>query len=83
MPVLAAIKNGLRHSIARNTPHAKCISSSLDPQNQPSLVKLTSTSGSAPLPPERFHLPANEMRERAFETDVGGDSRPCQPASWF
>ncbi len=47
-PVLAAISRGLRHSTARNTPQARCMSSSLEPRNQPSLVRFTSTSGSLP-----------------------------------
>ena len=32
----------------RNSAQARCMSSSLEPQNQPSLVRFTSTSGSAP-----------------------------------
>ena len=48
-PVLAAINSGLRHSTARNTPQARCMSNSLEPQNQPSLVRFTKASGSSPL----------------------------------
>ena len=47
-PVLAAISSGLRHSTARNTPQARCMSNSLEPQNQPSLVRFTRMSGSRP-----------------------------------
>ena len=69
--MFAAINSGLRHSTARNTPHFKCKSNSLEPQNQPSLVTFTSTSGSAPCSRQRLHLLANQMRNRRFVANVG------------
>ena len=47
-PVLAAINVGRRFSIARNTPHTRWKSNKLEPQNQPSLVIVTSASGASP-----------------------------------
>ena len=70
-PVLAAIKNGLRHSTARNTAQARCMSNSLEPQNQPSLVRFTSTSGSRPRARSCVDLPADQMRHRVLVADVG------------
>ena len=56
-PVLAAIARGVRTSTARKMPLARCMSSSLDPQNQPSLVRLTRMSGRAPNAAERLTTP--------------------------
>ena len=70
MPVFAAINSGLRHSTARNTPHFKCKSNSLEPQNQPSLVTFTSTSGSAPCSLSARTCSADQMRNRRFVADV-------------
>ena len=44
-PVFAAITIGIRTSTARKIAAVRCMSSSLEPQNQPSLVKLAITSG--------------------------------------
>jgi hypothetical protein len=46
--VFAATRKGSRFSTARKTPHAKCRSRMLEPQNQPSLVTLTNRSGAWP-----------------------------------
>ena len=73
-PVLAAINNGFRHSTARNTPHIRCMSNSLEPQNQPSLVRFTRMSGSSPFGRQRVDLAANHMRQHAFVADVRRDA---------
>ncbi len=74
-PVLAAITSGLRHSIARNTPHIRCRSSSLEPQNQPSFVTLTRlVSVLAPWFLAGFaelqHLAADDVRHHGFVADA-------------
>ena len=47
-PVLTARASGTRCSTARNTPIARCMSSSAEPWNQPSFDRLMSTSGWRP-----------------------------------
>ena len=44
-PVFAAMTSGVRTSTARKMALVRCMSSSLDPQNHPSFVRLTMTSG--------------------------------------
>ena len=73
-PVLAAISSGLRHSTARNTPQARCMSNSLEPQNQPSLVRLTRMSGSRPSAANVVHLAADHVRQYGLVADVRRDA---------
>ena len=77
-PVLAAITSGVRTSTARKMPAARCMSSSLDPQNQPSLVRLTITSGRRPAAASRRTIVRTADRQRRLVADRGGqpDSPP-------
>ena len=57
-----------------NTPHARCISNSLEPQNQPSLVRFTSTSGASPCRRQGVDLAADDVREHGLVADVRCDA---------